>query len=125
MEVNILTIIGLLLVGLLAGIISGLVGIGGGIVIVPALIYIFAFSQHTAQGTTLALMIPPIGLLAAWQYYKQGYVDVKVAAIVAAGFILGGYFGGKLAVSFSDQVLKRIFAVVLIMIAIRMLLSAK
>jgi hypothetical protein len=125
MELNVVTVIGLILIGVMAGIISGLVGIGGGIVIVPALVFIFGFSQHMSQGTTLALMVPPIGLLAAWQYYKQGYVDIKIAALVAVGFIVGGYFGGKLAVTFSEQVLKRVFAVVLILIAVRMLFAAR
>ena len=75
-----------LLLGLVAGILSGLIGIGGGTIIVPALIFLFGFSQHLAQGTTLALLVPPIGILAAWTYYKQGYVDLHIAALICLGF---------------------------------------
>jgi uncharacterized membrane protein YfcA len=82
-----------LLLGLIAGITSGLIGVGGGIIIVPALVFLFGFSQHEAQGTTLALLVPPIGLLAAWTYYQNGYVDLKVAGYICAGFFLGGLFG--------------------------------
>lgn len=74
------TILPYILLGLVAGILSGLIGIGGGIIIIPVLVFIFGFSQHMAQGTTLALLVPPIGILAALMYYKQGYVDVKVAS---------------------------------------------
>jgi uncharacterized membrane protein YfcA len=76
-----------LILGIFAGTLSGLVGIGGGIVIVPALVFLFGFSQHSAQGTTLALMVPPIGILAAWTYYQQGYVD-RIAGFICAGFYL-------------------------------------
>ena len=80
-----------LLLGLVTGIFSGLIGIGGAIIIIPSLVLLFGLSQHTAQGTTLALMVPPIGLLAAWVYYKQGFVDLKIAAFVCIGFFIGGY----------------------------------
>ena len=79
------------LLGLVAGVLSGVVGVGGGIIIVPALIFFFGMSQHMAQGTTLALMVPPIGILAAWSYYTHGYVDIKVAVLVGVGFLLGGF----------------------------------
>jgi len=85
------------LLGVAAGILSGLIGIGGGIIIIPALVFIAGMSQHVAQGTTLALMVPPIGLLAAWAYYRAGYVDLKVAALICAGFFVGGFLGAKLA----------------------------
>ena len=78
-----------ILLGLVAGVLSGLIGIGGGIIIVPALVLLFGMTQHNAQGTTLALLIPPIGILAAWTYYKAGYVDIRVAALVAFGFFAG------------------------------------
>lgn len=104
-------------IGVFAGIISGLIGIGGGIIIIPCLIYIFGFSQHMAQGTTLAMLIPPIGLLAALAYYKQGYVNLPVAALMCLGFILGGYFGAKIAIGFSDVALRKIFGVCLLIIA--------
>ena len=110
------------LLGLAAGALSGLIGIGGGIIIVPALVFIFGFTQLKAQGTTIALMIPPIGLLAAWSYYRQGYVDVKVALLVCLGFILGGLLGATVATGLSNALLEKIFGVVLLFIALKMLL---
>jgi uncharacterized membrane protein YfcA len=112
-----------ILLGLTAGLFSGIVGIGGGIIIVPALIFLFGMSQHVAQGTTLALMVPPIGILAAWTYYHQGYVDIKVAIFIALGFLVGGLFGAKLAVLLPNDVLKKIFAFVLFAIGIKMLVG--
>ncbi len=109
------------LLGAVAGILSGLIGIGGGIIIVPALVMFFGLSQHSAQGTTLALMVPPIGLLAALAYYKQGYVDLKIAAFVCLGFFLGGLLGAKFAIGIPDMVLKKIFGVVLLLISIKMI----
>lgn len=111
-----------ILLGLVAGIFSGLIGIGGGIIIVPALVLLFGLSQHTAQGTTLALMVPPIGLLAALAYYKQGFVDLKVAAFVCLGFFVGGLFGANFAVGIPEMILKKIFGVVLLAVSIRMIL---
>jgi uncharacterized membrane protein YfcA len=98
-----------LLLGLFAGIISGLIGIGGGIIIVPALIYLFGLTQHQAQGTTLALLIPPIGLLAAWTYYKHGYVNLTIAIFICLGFFIGGLVGAKLAIGLSNEILRRVF----------------
>jgi uncharacterized protein len=106
-----------ILIGLFAGGISGLIGIGGGIIIVPALIYIFKFSQHAAQGTTLAMMIPPIGILAALAYYKQGHVDLRVAGFICLGFVVGGYLGAKFAVGFPEEVLRKIFGACLLLVA--------
>jgi uncharacterized membrane protein YfcA len=112
-----------LLLGLVAGALSGLIGIGGGVIIVPALIFLFGLSQHQAQGTTLALLVPPIGLLAAWTYYSQGYVDLKIAAFVCAGFFLGGLLGARIATALSNVVLEKIFGVALLLIALKMLLK--
>jgi uncharacterized protein len=111
------------IIGACAGVISGLVGIGGGIVIVPSLIFLFGFSQHAAQGTTLAMLVPPIGLLAALAYYKQGYVNLPVAGMLCLGFVLGGYFGAKLAISFPEPVLRKIFGVCLLFVAGYMILK--
>src|SRR5437667_11693433 len=116
-------IIGFLALGLFAGIISGLIGIGGGIVIVPVLVFLFGFSQHRAQGTTLALLVPPIGLLAAWTYYKQGYVDLRVASLICVGFFLGGLAGAKIATSLSNAVLEKVFGVALLVVALKMIFS--
>jgi uncharacterized membrane protein YfcA len=109
--------------GLAAGILSGLLGIGGGILIVPALVLGFGLSQHLAQGTTLALMVPPIGLLAAWTYYKQGFVDVKIAALVCLGFFFGGLIGAKFATSINPIWLKKLFGVALLVAALKMILA--
>ncbi|HBG45813.1 MAG TPA: permease [Deltaproteobacteria bacterium] len=106
-----------------AGVLSGLVGIGGGILVIPALVFFFGFSQHQAQGTTLAMMVPPIGILAAWAYWSQGYVDIKAAALLCAGFFLGGYFGGKFAASLPSFALEKVFGAVLLIVSLRMLFS--
>lgn len=120
---NMVDILLYILLGLIAGVISGLVGIGGGIIIIPALVFIFKLTQHQAQGTTLALMIPPIGLLAAWTYYKQGAVDLKIAVFIALGFFLGGLLGAKLAIGIPDVWLEKIFGVVLLLIALKMIFA--
>ena len=113
----------LLLLGLIAGVASGLIGIGGATIIIPALVFLFGFDQHTAQGTTLAMMVPPIGLLAAWAYYRAGYVDVRMAAILAIGFFFGGLIGAKYAVSLPGPTLQRIFGIGLLLIAVKMIVG--
>lgn len=112
-----------ILLGLVAGVFSGLIGIGGGIVIVPALVFAFGLSQHQAQGTTLALLVPPIGLLAAWTYYKEGYVDLRIASLICLGFFLGGLLGAKLAVGLSNPVLEKLFGIALFLISLKMLFA--
>jgi len=112
-----------LLLGLVAGTLSGLIGIGGGVIIVPALIFLFGLSQHQAQGTTLALLVPPVGLLAALTYYRQGYVDLKIAAFICVGFFLGGLLGAKFAMGLSNVILEKVFGVALLLIAIKMILT--
>jgi len=110
-----------LLLGLVAGIFSGLIGIGGAIIIIPSLVLLFGLSQHTAQGTTLALMVPPIGLLAAWMYYKQGFVDFKIAGLICLGFFFGGLVGAKFATDIPDDILRKIFGVILLASSLRMI----
>lgn len=112
-----------LIIGLAAGVLSGLIGIGGGILIVPALIFIFGMDQHQAQGTTLAMMVPPIGILAAWTYYKSGHVDIKVAGMLCIGFFFGGLLGARAANLISSPVLEKIFGVALLLISLKMILS--
>ena len=119
------TIIYVVLIGLAAGFLGGLVGIGGGVLIVPALVLIIGFSQHLAQGTSLAMMVFPVGLLAVINYYKKGYVDFKYAGLLAIGFVLGSYLGSKFSLGLSEVIVKRIFAVVMIALAIKLLLSDK
>lgn len=109
------------ILGLSAGILSGLVGIGGGIIVVPALVFLLGFTQHQAQGTTLAMMVPPIGVLAAWEYYKNGHVDIKIAVLLCAGFIVGGFVGGRLANAVSSMVLEKAFGFVLLILSLKML----
>jgi len=118
---TITTILVLIVIGLLAGILSGIVGIGGGLLMIPMLIFFLGLSQHAAQGTSLAVMLPPIGILAVMNYYKAGFVEWKFALIIAITFIIGGYFGAKFAVSVSPIVLKKIFGVVLLLAAIKMI----
>lgn len=119
------TILGLIAVGILAGVLSSMVGIGGGIVIVPCLVICFGFNQHLAQGTTLAMLAIPVSAAAAYSYYQKGMLDWKVAAILACGFVIGGYFGGRVAVNIPTLLVKRIFAVLMIVIAIKFLLIDK
>lgn len=114
---------GALALGVVIGIISGLVGIGGGALLIPALVFLYGMSQHKAQGTSLATLLLPIGIFAFWKYYKSGDVDLRMALLVAIGFTLGGWLGGTWAVHLSDNTLRRGFAVLLIVIAVRMLLK--
>ena len=112
-----------LVVGLAAGVMSGLVGIGGGVVIVPALVFLLGLTQQQAQGTTLALLVPPIGILAAWTYYRQGYVDLKVGGIICLGFLLGGLIGARMATGLPDGILEKIFAIALLLVSLKMLFA--
>jgi uncharacterized membrane protein YfcA len=109
--------------GLLAGLLSGLIGIGGGVIIIPILVIFAGLSQKMAQGTTLALLVLPIGILAAWTYYKQGYVDFPIAGFICIGFIFGGLIGAKFATILSNQTLERIFGIALLIIAIKMIFA--
>ncbi len=119
------TLLILVIVGLAAGMLSGVVGIGGGIIIVPALVYFLGFSQRMAQGTSLAILLLPIGLLGVIQFYKAGYVDVKVTAVIAIAFFIGSYFGSRIALTVSQDVLKKCFAVLLVVVAIKILFFDK
>ncbi|MCX5634211.1 MAG: sulfite exporter TauE/SafE family protein [Phycisphaerae bacterium] len=110
-----------ILVGLAAGILSGLIGIGGGIIVVPALVLLFGMTQHTAQGTTLAMMLPPIGALAVWAYYQKGHIDFKVAGLLCIGFLIGGFFGANFAMKIGEQMLRRIFGIVFLVVSLKMI----
>lgn len=115
-----LEILGFAIIGIAAGLLSGLVGIGGGLVIIPALTLIYGWDQKLAQGTTLMVMLPPIGIMAALEYYKNGYANVKAALIIAGFFLVFGYFGAKLAMKLDMDVMRKIFAVFMMIMAIRM-----
>jgi uncharacterized membrane protein YfcA len=119
-------IITALLIGLTAGILSGLIGIGGGIIMVPALVFFLSYNQHQAQGTSLAVLTLPVVILASIYYYQQCQklgtpIDLKVVGLLALGFLVGGYFGSKLALAINEETLKKIFAVILFYTAFKML----
>ena len=115
----------LLLLGLGAGILSGMVGVGGGIIIVPGLVFLLGFSQKMAQGTSLAVLLLPVGILAVMQYYKSGFVDVRSVGIIAIAFLVGGFFGSKIAIMLPADSVKKIFAILLLLISIKMLFFDK
>ena len=119
------TLIILLVVGLASGTLAGLVGVGGGVIIIPSLVYFLGFSQKEAQGTSLGILLLPVGILAAINYYKQGFIDIKVVLIVSAAFIIGGFFGSKLALSVSQETLRKVVGTVLLVLAIKMLFIDK
>lgn len=111
----------LLAVGLVAGFLSGMVGIGGGIIIVPVLVYFLNYTQHQAQGTTLFMFLLPIGILGVINYHKAGYVEFKTAFIIATTFVLGSYLGSKLAISIDQKTVKQIFGVIIVVLGIKMI----
>ena len=113
------------LIGIAAGLLSGLLGLGGAIIIIPALVLFMGFSQQTAQGTALLMMVLPVGALAAYEYYKEGYVEIKPALVMAIFFFVGGYFGAKFATHIPQDILKKLFAVMLLILAIKMLFFEK
>lgn len=119
------TLIICIVIGIVAGILGGMVGVGGGIIIVPALVFFLGFSQKMAQGTSLGILLLPVGLLGVIQFYKEGYVDMSVVLIISVGFFLGSYLGSKLALSLSQETVKKIFAILLIIVAIKMLFFEK
>ena len=118
------TLMILVSIGLLAGILSGFVGVGGGIIVVPALIYILGLTQFQAQGTSLAMMIPPIGILAVWNYYKTDNININYALILAASFIIGGYIGSKLSLRLPEHKVKLIFGILMLYVSVRMIWTA-
>jgi uncharacterized membrane protein YfcA len=113
----------ILLLGFAVGVISGIIGIGGGVVLVPALIWLLGMDQHKAQGTSLAALLLPTGIFAFWTYYRQGNADLRVGLLIAVGFAVGGLFGGFGAQYIPELWLRRIFATVLIVIGAKMLLT--
>jgi uncharacterized membrane protein YfcA len=110
-------------IGLVAGMLSGLVGIGGGLLMVPALVWLLSYSQHQAQGTSLAVLMLPVVFLAARDYYKAGHIDPKVVGVIAAAFVVGGYFGGKWALALPADQLRKVFGVILLLASIKLLLN--
>lgn len=118
-------IIILSIIGLLAGLMGGFLGIGGAIIIIPALVYFLGYSQQMAQGTTMMMMVLPVGALAAWNYYQKQYVDMKAAIILATCFFIGGYFGSRVAFIVSEDLLKKVFSILLIGLGVKILFFDK
>jgi len=113
----------LVVIGTITGILAGMLGIGGAIIMIPALVLLMGFSQQAAQGTSLAVMLPPIGIFAAYNYYKAGQVNIKFAIILAIAFIVGSYFGSKIALSLPQPLLRKIFGILLLLVAAKMLFT--
>lgn len=113
----------LIVIGIITGVMSGMLGIGGAIIMIPALVYFMGFSQQLAQGTSLAVMLPPIGILATYNYYKAGQVNIKYALILAGCFLVGSYFGSKYALTLPQATLKKIFGILLLLVAAKMLFT--
>ena len=112
-------------IGLVAGVFAGMFGIGGGLIIVPALVYLLGFKILTATGTSLAALIPPVGLLGAFEYYRNGLINIRVAGLIAIGIFMGAFFGAKFVIGLPPQLIRRIYGVFLAIIAARMLIFAK
>lgn len=113
----------LLLIGVVTGVMAGMLGIGGAIIMIPAMVFLLGFSQQMAQGTSLAVMLPPIGIFAAYNYWKAGHVNITFALILAVAFIIGSYFGSRIALQMPQTLLKKIFGILLLLVAAKMLLS--
>jgi len=113
----------LIVIGIISGLLSGIFGIGGAIIVIPALVFIIGLSQHEAQGTSLAFMLPPVGVLAAWNYYKEGYINWKIALVLSLTFFVGAYLGSRFSLNVSDRTLRRMFGILLMVMAIKMFFS--
>jgi uncharacterized membrane protein YfcA len=113
----------LIVIGIITGVMAGMFGIGGAIIMIPALVLFMGITQQTAQGTSLAVMLPPIGIIAAYNYYKAGQANIKFAIVLAVFFLVGSYFGSKLALTLPQPLLKKMFGVLLLLVAAKMLLS--
>ena len=111
----------LILVGLAAGFLAGTFGVGGGIIIVPALVFVFGMTQHQAQGTSLVVLLFPVGILAVWNYYKQGFVNFKFALVLILFFVIGGYFGSLFSTNISDSLLKKLFGLLMFVAGLQMI----
>ncbi|MEN8117452.1 MAG: sulfite exporter TauE/SafE family protein [Bacteroidota bacterium] len=113
----------LIIIGILSGILAGIFGVGGAILVIPALVFILGLSQHEAQGTSLAFMLPPVGILAAWNYWKAGHVNWKIALVLSLTFVVGAYLGSHLSINIAPRTLRRIFGVIMIVTALKMIFS--
>lgn len=123
MKMSVSMILIFIVIGIITGVMAGMLGIGGAIIMIPALVFLLGISQQSAQGTSLAVMLPPVGIIAAYNYYKAGHVNIQFAIILAVFFLLGSYFGSKMALTIPQNVLKKIFGILLLLVAAKMLLS--
>jgi hypothetical protein len=123
MEMNLMQFLILIIIGLLGGFVSGSMGVGGGIIIIPALVFFLGLTQQQAQGTSIAVLSVPVALVAAVNYYKGGYINFKYAGIIILTFVIGSYFGSKLAVNIPAKVLQKGFGVLLLLVGIKMVLG--
>jgi uncharacterized protein len=115
----------LILIGLAAGTLGGMMGVGGAIIMIPAMVYFLGMSQHSAQGTSLAVMLPPVGFLAVYNYYKSGEINIKYAIVIGLAFVIGGYFGSKLSLKVPSDMLRKIFGVFMLLMAIQLIFGKK
>ena len=113
----------LMIIGILSGLLAGVFGVGGAIIVIPSLVFILGLTQHEAQGTSLAFMLPPVGILAAWNYWKEGHVNWKIALVLSITFVVGAYFGSKLSINITDKMLRRLFGVLMIIVAAKMIFT--
>lgn len=113
----------LIIVGIMSGMLAGVFGVGGAIIVIPALVFILGLSQHEAQGTSLAFMLPPVGILATWNYWKAGHVNWKIALVLSLTFVIGAYLGSHLSINISDKTLRRLFGALMIVVAVKMIFS--
>jgi uncharacterized membrane protein YfcA len=113
----------LIVIGIITGFTAGMLGIGGAIIMIPALVFFLGFSQQMAQGTSLAVMLPPVGILAAYNYYKTGNVNIMFAVVLAVCFLIGSYFGSKYALTLPQAALKKIFGILLLLVSLKMLFT--
>jgi len=123
MKMSVSMLLMLLLIGVVTGVMAGMLGIGGAIIMIPAMVFLLGFSQQMAQGTSLAVMLPPIGIFAAYNYWKAGHVNIIFALVLAVAFMIGSYFGSRIALQMPQTLLKRIFGILLLLVAAKMLLS--
>jgi uncharacterized protein len=120
---NINDIILLIIIGFFAGVVGGALGLGGGIIIVPALVFILGFQMHEAQGTSLAVLLFPIGILAVINYAKNGYVNYKFAVILIIAFVVGSYFGSVISIHLPDKIVKKVFGIFILLISLKMIFN--
>ena len=120
---NLTQLIVLIIIGILSGMLAGVFGVGGAIIVIPALVFILGLTQHQAQGTSLAFMLPPVGILATWNYWKAGQVNWKFALVLALTFVVGAYLGSTISINVPDRVLRRLFGVLMLVVAVKMIFS--